>query len=839
MNMFSGKDAANAAYPTQWALNPSAYQNVDTNSVDWAALAQQWIAMKEAAAIVGASQTKGEVEEGEAPMEVENPDTNNDVPVAPTADWNSTNNWGGVWNQWGWGWPGAQPMDPKIAADPSMAVPPMIDGFPAGDNAAAMPGYTTGSAQQQPTFQHGYWTAPQGETATNNRSTNRSIDRRSKSKNRDSKSSRPRNNREKPPQMIPPVIEPIVMPTPVVPPTIDAAKRRQLPAWIREGLEKMEREKQRAIEREQEKKAREEAELEKKRLEEEELERIKQAAASGVPIIPVKSKFETDSEGEESGKEDVKEAVRDTMEPEKPAPEPEHPTLVKKSKEEIMQEVMLAVRRSLTEILLEVTDQEIHMVSQEELARYTAAQASRLNAMKASKSKALAAITSGLGLGAYESSDSEEEPDLDDQQLQEIIRRKKAEFERTSREIEADVRRAELEATPPHTPERPRTRSSVTPPPVDSETPEKKPERRNSKDKRSHKPTDKVDGRHLETIPEEKHKKTKHSERETSTPSPQRTEKNNKQSSTSSSDSEEDSPSSTSSESEAEKVEIVRPSKRKRRSSSSTESRKKKKQKKDKRSSDKYKKHHDDKSDKSKSRKRDDKHKSRSRDVRHRDRHDSDDDRPKKRSKRSRSVSYESRSGRRRTRDRSEDRSHRRDKHDRESSKRDRSYDRSRDYDRYDRYERSRDRERRRSRSGSHRHRRIFVMQLHIRGQSTHILDVNGEESIGQIKDRIRALSDIGSEELVLSACGAPLEDAVLVSELQSTDLDLTVPLLGGKVHGSLARAGKVKGQTPKVEKQQKKKKKTGRAKRRIQYNRRFVNVVQTFGRRRGPNSNS
>lgn len=32
---------------------------------------------------------------------------------------------------------------------------------------------------------------------------------------------------------------------------------------------------------------------------------------------------------------------------------------------------MLAVRRSLTEILLEVTDQEIQMVSQEELARYT------------------------------------------------------------------------------------------------------------------------------------------------------------------------------------------------------------------------------------------------------------------------------------------------------------------------------------------------------------------------------------------------------------------------------------------------------------------------------------
>ncbi|KAI9334378.1 ribosomal protein S30-domain-containing protein [Obelidium mucronatum] len=56
---------------------------------------------------------------------------------------------------------------------------------------------------------------------------------------------------------------------------------------------------------------------------------------------------------------------------------------------------------------------------------------------------------------------------------------------------------------------------------------------------------------------------------------------------------------------------------------------------------------------------------------------------------------------------------------------------------------------------------------------------------------------------------------------------------LSGKVHGSLARAGKVKGQTPKVEKQEKKKKQTGRAKKRLQYTRRFVNAVAGFGKRR------
>lgn len=58
-------------------------------------------------------------------------------------------------------------------------------------------------------------------------------------------------------------------------------------------------------------------------------------------------------------------------------------------------------------------------------------------------------------------------------------------------------------------------------------------------------------------------------------------------------------------------------------------------------------------------------------------------------------------------------------------------------------------------------------------------------------------------------------------------------------MHGSVTRAGKVRGQTPKVDKQEKKKKPRGRAKRRMQYNRRFVAVIQQLGgRRRGPNAN-
>ena len=57
-------------------------------------------------------------------------------------------------------------------------------------------------------------------------------------------------------------------------------------------------------------------------------------------------------------------------------------------------------------------------------------------------------------------------------------------------------------------------------------------------------------------------------------------------------------------------------------------------------------------------------------------------------------------------------------------------------------------------------------------------------------------------DELVLSFNGAPMTDEQTVEQLAlapGSTLDATVKLFGGKVHGSLARAGKVKGQTPKV----------------------------------------
>ena len=60
-----------------------------------------------------------------------------------------------------------------------------------------------------------------------------------------------------------------------------------------------------------------------------------------------------------------------------------------------------------------------------------------------------------------------------------------------------------------------------------------------------------------------------------------------------------------------------------------------------------------------------------------------------------------------------------------------------------------------------------------------------------------------------------------------------------GKQHGTLAKAGKVRKQTPKVNKKEKKKLPRGRAHKRLLYKKRFANIVvgaQQQGKKRGPN---
>ncbi|GBN91820.1 hypothetical protein AVEN_21062-1, partial [Araneus ventricosus] len=132
-------------------------------------------------------------------------------------------------------------------------------------------------------------------------------------------------------------------------------------------------------------------------------------------------------------------------------------------------------------------------------------------------------------------------------------------------------------------------------------------------------------------------------------------------------------------------------------------------------------------------------------------------------------------------------------------------------------------------------------MKLFYRYQDVLPVDVEDDQKVSYLKGLISEFEGLKPEEQLLYHAGAPLEDDQYLKDclIDGSTIDVCIGLKGGKVHGSLARAGKVKGQTPKVEKQEKRKKKTGRAKRRMQYNRRFVNVVVTFGRKKGPNSNS
>merc|ERR1711941_177993 len=129
-------------------------------------------------------------------------------------------------------------------------------------------------------------------------------------------------------------------------------------------------------------------------------------------------------------------------------------------------------------------------------------------------------------------------------------------------------------------------------------------------------------------------------------------------------------------------------------------------------------------------------------------------------------------------------------------------------------------------------------MVLFVQSQQTHVLDLAQQKTVQDVKAFVNDREGLNSESMAVYYEGQPLEDTMeLYNFKNEATLHVELRMLGGKVHGSLARAGKVRGQTPKVEAEEKKKSKTGRAKRRMQYNRRFVNVVAGFGRKKGPNA--
>lgn len=273
--MYSGSDSNESQKYPQWALNPSAYQNMSNDQVDWAALAQQWIIMKEAGPppipgeqpVILNKPTKEESNEGgEAPMEVENdkdeaPSWNvSEPPPPPGAEpwsWNSQNqnwNWSNSWTP-----PSAVPPPPNIGPmkPPLLPTPNnMYSGPPesTSDNAVPFGGYNT--TPNNDYNNSGYWTSSSNH-----------------------KHIRPHNKRYSKvnvPIRAPAPVAPVAVPldTPATP-TLDAAKRKQLPAWIREGLEKMEKDKLKQIEKEREKQQRDEYMEKSKQSEKETMEILK------------------------------------------------------------------------------------------------------------------------------------------------------------------------------------------------------------------------------------------------------------------------------------------------------------------------------------------------------------------------------------------------------------------------------------------------------------------------------------------------------------------------------------------------------------------------------------
>ncbi|XP_049296173.1 arginine/serine-rich protein PNISR [Anopheles funestus] len=404
-----------AFVPGSNAFSLSHYQNMPNDQVDWAALAQQWIKMRETwmqpmstmipspppppsfdrdtfdGAAGSNAPPRNRIiagvefeEQGEAPMEVERED-DGDIPVPPTPP-KITNDCQPADETWRtWSWPmsmgststlGNQHAPQALPNNQKLTDTQQRSGT--GPPASAAAAIALWQAKNSHLFPVAYpkdsATMPREQTAANRRTFSTQptkpsrlpglMDREIKISASSSADVHRIDAKEN-----------VSGGGGAGSATINEEKRMMLPAWIREGLEKMEREKQQKLKREQEHRQREE-----KLSSQQNLHSLSPSPSREELTLPLSAPLEQ----EESQPKQEKVALNE-------------------------QNIEQITKKILTEVFMETTNEVLLGIAQEEQSKVQKRKAKQA----ATSNVGRATYTRGLGLGIYGDSDEDEDEEED------------------------------------------------------------------------------------------------------------------------------------------------------------------------------------------------------------------------------------------------------------------------------------------------------------------------------------------------------------------------------------------------------------------------------------------
>ncbi|CAG7817013.1 unnamed protein product [Allacma fusca] len=357
----------------QWSFNASSYAHLPADQVDWAALAQQWIQMKDT------QQHHHQVAQFPDPGHqlFLNAPQFSTIPT-PNAGFRIDNN------------AVPQPVDPWTTAIQEqqhiVAEVPLkeewsapTDSFPPTDFSFQHGSY--GHHEQQPPPHHHHQTDEYGEYWNGPHMSGGG--KKLHHPKREYNSHQQQHDVTRTTQ------------------ELDAIRRKSLPAWIREGLEKVEREKRKKQEKEEQDALKAQIlEAQKSRLEKESLENH---TASKWTVPPTRNDLLVDDKIDD-------EKVHKVATPSETLKDKLRLFLTELNKEEHFDQLMLCVRRQLTAILLDGTNEVMATLANAMLDKY------KRKASQVKKIKAVASLKSelgGFGLTSYDGSDSEDDSALD------------------------------------------------------------------------------------------------------------------------------------------------------------------------------------------------------------------------------------------------------------------------------------------------------------------------------------------------------------------------------------------------------------------------------------------